>query len=79
MVVPWRQPLVESGLQRLDVLGLPRPFARLYSVTGEPGSLVGPWAMPAERLGDRLGRTHNGLRSGPDNEPSTETPRYSIR
>jgi ABC-type multidrug transport system fused ATPase/permease subunit len=31
---------------------------------GEPGSLVGPWAMPAERPGDRLGRSRDDLRSG---------------
>src|SRR5688572_8752653 len=31
---------------------------------GEPGSLVGPWAVPAERLGDRLGRSRDDLRSG---------------
>jgi ABC-2 type transport system ATP-binding protein len=31
---------------------------------GEPGSLVGPWAMPAERPGDRLGRSRDDRRSG---------------
>jgi hypothetical protein len=30
---------------------------------GEPGRLVGPWAMPAERPGDRLGRLRDDLRS----------------
>lgn len=31
---------------------------------GEPGSLVGPRVMPAERPGDRLGRSRDDLRDG---------------